>query len=201
MSALAQMKQSHDRLPRAAKWGLWFVVALAGYYAVDAALLAPWQRVRAEAEAERTRLEGFASQAEQFESAESSISMGIQRMGDVRGLPPQNEGVAALSRHIDEVLRERGLSGWTIRQTQGERSVPGTPAGVVDSDQVLVKVRLELNVEGKPDDIYGAIADLERSPLVSLIRQVRTRREDGSATLSATIIPEVWTVVDVEGGA
>lgn len=201
MSAAASIVNRYRSLPRAAQWAIIAGALLGGYLIVDELLLKPWDRARAEAAVAQSRLEVYEQQAGAFENAESSVALGMSRMGEIAPLVTESQGAAALRRRVDEVLKAHGLEGWTVRETGGERLPAGTPPGIVGPTEVLVKVRIELNFQGPPESVMAALADLERSPIVSSVRHVRLRHERETKTLAVTLVPEVWTIGDGGGGA
>lgn len=205
-SAAASLAARYAALPRAARWGLWFIAAMIAYFVIIEPMLNLTALAKGKADLARTKVAALETRLGSLERAQGELATAISDLGAIMPLGEQDELTAQLRSRITAVLVAHGFIAWDLTQAR-----PNTvPRGLLDADAVptgrtVVRAGFDITLEGSPDAVLGVLADLEQAPEVTLIRQTTLRRleRDGRGFLNATISPEVWVLapLTIGGGA
>ncbi|MGP1347843.1 MAG: hypothetical protein ACTS3F_14395 [Phycisphaerales bacterium] len=200
---LASIRDRFGRLPRSARWLTWFVLALVAYFAIIEPTLVATADSRAQAQSARDRVERLEQRLASLERAQGELASAITDLGAIMPLGEQDERSAQLRARVTQILTDRGFTAWDLTQA---RPIP-IPRGALDDSAIpagrrIVRVGFDIQLEGSPDAVLGVLADLERAPEVTMVRQASVRRaeRDARGFLSGTISPEVWVLAPNTGG-
>ncbi len=183
--------------PRAARWLVVFVAALAAYFLVVEPALDSTLRLGGSADALESRLRGASSSDQGFVSALGQVESGVQRFGAVNLPVETTAGSEAFNRRVAEILKAHGVRDSTA--TDREVPVASGPLTQVYTAQNMRLDRLvkDLQFETTPDNVARVIADFERAPEIVAVSRVQiTKLQSGrgvpAGTVRANITAEAW---------
>ena len=188
-------------LPRAARWGLGFVVFVVAYFGAVEPVIDTTARLNAAADRADSRLATYSAQAKAREAQSDKLLIGVKRFGDARLPDSDPKRSNEVFTKISDTLKTRNISKPSITQNRGVSLGKDVLLDLLGPTQEVQRLVFELKLEGSPEDVIGVIADLERIPEVTTIGQVVLRRmgKEEDRKLQATITPEVWIIAERGG--
>ncbi len=176
---MGELLKRWAKLPRAARWGLWGVLAIALYFGVAEPMLDAMNRWGARADSKVSELKAFARQREARKGADQAASLAVARHGAAN--PPSDPGVTsdAFNRRIAKVLEDHGVKRPTITTRESPLSA-GSPLAIGSTADVQVeRLTNEIQFEATPEQFARVLGDLERSAEVAGIARVQVRAPSG----------------------
>lgn len=198
---MANIIKRFRALPRAARWGLGFVVFIAAYFGVVEPVMDLTSKKNAEADRAGSRLTTYANQATARKEQSVKLATGVKRFGDVN-LPSKDSTLSnKLFSKISDILKTRNIAKPSITQNRAIALGKDVLVNLLEPNQEIQRLVFELKIEGSPEDVAGVIADLERIPEVTTVGQVVLRRlgKEEERKLQATITPEAWVIAERGG--
>lgn len=199
MSTAAERFRS---LPRAVRWLGVFVLLLAGYFLVCEPVIDLTNKVSARADDKAAKLAAAESNVETLSAAYGDVKSGLQRHGPIL-LPGEPKARSeALNKRINAVLQSHSVRDHTATAKEVSLS-PGPLAKAIGETNTVERLVMELQFEASPETVAAVLADLERSPEVSMVSRFQVRRStpasggksSGPRTLKATLAVEGWQLV------
>lgn len=186
-----------ETLPRAMRWALYGVMALALYFGIVEGALDATNSIRARADAKAALLAQYEQNRATLEAADKQVAIGVMRFGSVE-MPSESETRAVeFNRVIDGILSRHDL----VERSSTSRTVPlagNTSLGlVVGSDFRVDRLVSDLQFVGTPEAATEIIADLERHPLVTTVSRVQLRKAEGrdsGRNVRASLSVETWVL-------
>lgn len=192
---MSDLMRKLGALPRAARWGLAFVVLLALYFvAIEPAI--EWRnRISAGADRDAAMLSRFEAADDTVKRARDTVLTGQFHFGEVEYPGDPETRPLAFNRAVDEVLRKHGVSG----QTSTTRTVAmgsGPLTSRVGATHRVERLTRQIEFQAAPEAAAGVIADLEQSPLVATISNVQVRqldaRDKAERAVTTSLTVEAW---------
>ncbi|MEO1130200.1 MAG: hypothetical protein AAFX05_10915 [Planctomycetota bacterium] len=197
---MARLRDRWKSLPRSARWlGIFGVILLLHFLVVEP-LLDQTARANVQADRAATELAAFREQAGSLQAAANTINIGTTYFGEVAMPSSRTAATTAAQDRIDAVIRSYDVESWSVQLQRptplGQKVAPD----LVDTDvDELQYIQFNLQISARADVIMDVISDLERSPELTTISQIRMQRSDEEqAMVQATILPVTWIVVPKE---
>lgn len=183
-------------LPRAARWGVLALLGLAGYFAVEALVLDPMNRMNNDANIAALTIQRAVDQAGRRAEADSTIALAVSRYGDV-ALPGDFQTVTAeLDNAVQEVFKGRGVEPGRSNKRKPSPLGRDVMSGVLPANKEIQRIGLEVTFESDQALVGALIADLERSGVITTISEVNIKTLADKGKVQATIVPEAWIIVE-----
>lgn len=183
-------------LPRAARWGVLALLGLAGYFAVEALVLDPMNRMNNDANIAALTIQRAVDQAGRRAEADSTIALAVSRHGDV-ALPGDFQTVTAeLDNAVQEVFKGRGVEPGRSNKRKPSPLGRDVMSGVLPANKEIQRIGLEVTFESDQALVGALIADLERSGVITTISEVNIKTLADKGKVQATIVPEAWIIVE-----
>jgi hypothetical protein len=195
-SANASWVAKFRALPRAARWG---VVAAAGtlaYFGLEAAVIDPTNRMNAEADAAALTVARAVDQASRRSEADSTIALAVSKFGEV-ALPGDFQTVTAeLDNAVQEVFKGRGIEPGTSKKDKPALLGREVMSGVLPASKEVQRLGIEVKFECAQELVGALIADLERSPSITKVSEVKIETLRDKEKVKVTVTPEAWIIVE-----
>ncbi|MBY0396665.1 MAG: hypothetical protein K2X91_09395, partial [Thermoleophilia bacterium] len=202
MSMFPALTARYKALPRAGRWGVWFVLAVAAYFgAVEPAL--DWSsRSAISADRLRKALDARARLGDEAAGFAGAVERGVVAVGTPK---TPRAGLADPSGYLNQKTADiAGKHGVTIkRRTRRSNST----VNILEwNGSKVERVTLELVVECDTQHFVAFLKDMEASPDITTISSLRLIKvaEPGvqladSTTMQITLVPEMWTLARAGG--
>jgi len=189
-----QLVQRFRSFPRVVQW-----VVLAGIAAV---LLLVWNDyIYALGQDWKTRGDDIMAQVEEVRDAESlerrfeSMEDVIITLGAVEVPGSEQQASDALSRAINTVISKykSDISGESFNRGRGDSMRKGSLPGIIGPGMRGQKISLELSFESGVETAMNVIADLEASPHIEAVTEVRLAKS-GNRKVKVRLQLEAWVI-------
>ncbi len=180
--------QRFRQLPRAIQWAAYAAAGMALFIGVNDYL---WKQAEHwSTEADRIEMK-FQSVRDGQNIADQLLSMRnpLVAHGEIRIPEQAGEGGPALDAAVTAVMNRH-----SIRHTYDRRApvrLKGSLATIKDGDEAQ-SISAELRFEASPEDAMAVIAQLESSPDIEAISNVRITRITGARRLKVQLTLEAW---------
>ncbi|MFM9959469.1 MAG: hypothetical protein ACKVZJ_15540 [Phycisphaerales bacterium] len=183
-------------LPRAARWAVLALLAVLGYFGVEAAVLDPMNQMNAQADAAALTIQKAVDQAGRRAEADGTIALAVSRFGDV-ALPGDFQTVTAeLDNAVQEVFKGRGVEPGRSNKRKPTPLGRDVMSGVLPANKEVQRIGLEVTFESDQALVGALIADIERSPIITTISEINIKTLPDKGKVQATIVPEAWIIVE-----
>lgn len=176
-------------LPTRQRWGVIALTVLVGWFAVDE-LVWSWARSWA---ADSDRIASALARGASRRGAAPSAD--LRRMVATYGavLPPADAatGREELAAAINEVLRAKGISGYSYEARTGAR-LKDPDASILGGavDRIQAEVKFDTTAEALPD----VVAALESHPDIELVSAMRITRNEQTRKITVQATVESWVL-------
>lgn len=111
--------------------------------------------------------------------------------------PPDSEAQTsqALAAAVSEVVKKHSIQNYSFEARSGGKLPSAALSGVVGPGQRVERVFGELSFDVAPGDVAKILQDLERSPAIDAIAQVRMNWREEKKKLDVKLSVEAWAVV------
>lgn len=185
--------ERYNALPRSGRWVAIAVVALGGFMLLDSVLWPIADGLNRRADRLELALTRAADRAEGLpdEVVEAAVAHGPNQV-------PLTEkaGKERLAAAVAEILKKKNISaGQDVRPAQP------LPASVMGGS--MAKSVAEIRFEGTPDAVLSVLTELDASPAIDAISDVRLNYNTGTKRVGVQLSVEKWGTVQktARGGA
>ena len=111
--------------------------------------------------------------------------------------PPDSEAQSsqALAAAVSEVVKRHNIQNYAFEARSGGKLPSAALSSVVGPGQRVERIFGELSFDVAPGDVAKIIEDLERSPAIDAIAQVRMNWREEKKKLDVKLSVEAWAVV------
>lgn len=182
-------------LPPRVRWALAGVAAIALYIFVDDYCWTTARDMGRQADRLQALLDrGSAMQAPMPREVERAVlAYGIVE-------PPDSEAQSsqALAAAVSEVVKRHNIQNYAFEARSGGKLPSAALSSVVGPGQRIERIFGELSFDVAPGDVAKILEDLERSPAIDAIAQVRMNWREEKKKLDVKLSVEAWAVVSRE---
>jgi hypothetical protein len=193
MTATRNLWQRYRQLPRAGRWAITALVAVAVFLVWNdyvLTLAAVWNERADELLADVREVKGDVRREARLRAAEDAI----RALGPVQGPGTQSEAAAAVNDAVNEILKRHSVSDDRFDYRGAGRLPRGTLSDVVRSGQQVQRITGDLRFDASADEAVAIIAELEDSPRIEAVSDVHIRREAGAGKVRVDLTVEAWFV-------
>lgn len=134
--------------------------------------------------------------AERLEARFRSIRDSIRSLGPVEVPSEEKQAAAAFDAVVNSLISDKyasEISGENFSKTRGDRLRKGSLPGIIGAGERGEKIRGELEFESTPEVAMKIIADLESSPAIEEITEVRLSKS-GNRNVKVKLQMESWII-------
>lgn len=179
-------------LPPRTRWALAGVAAVALYVFVDDYC---WSTAR-DLDRQADRLQALLDRGA---AMRAPMPREVERAVLAYGLvePPDSEAQSsqALAAAVSEVVKKHNIQNYAFEARSGGKLPSAALSGVVGPGQRIERIFGELSFDVAPGDVAKILEDLERSPAIDAIAQVRMNWREEKKKLDVKLSVEAWAVV------
>jgi len=193
MTSTQTIWQRYRRLPRA---GQWAVAA-----ALGAVLLIIWtDYVLALAAAWNEQADALLADAREAAGGERRLSRMNGLRNTIQGLGPlqrpgtESQAELALNDAVNEVLKRRRVSDDSFNYRGPEKLPRGTLSEILRTSQRAERITGDLRFDASPTEAIAIIAELEASPTIEAVSDVRMTLQGGRQKVRVDLTVESWIV-------
>ncbi|MCC6660268.1 MAG: hypothetical protein IT437_05225 [Phycisphaerales bacterium] len=182
---------SYTALPRAARWGIIGLAAIAVYFAVVEPTLDYKATLDARADAAAIRLANYRRGGESRARAADTIRRGQERFAAIAFPGEGDQAAEALNKAINKVLDDNHVGKAVLRS----RTVPLNPGPldrVLRPGEKIERRIVDIQFDGTPEQAAAVLAALEQQPQVTQVTRVQLDRQPEGRILRAAITAEAW---------
>jgi hypothetical protein len=179
-------------LPPRTRWMLAGIAAVALYVFVDDYC---WSTAR-DLDRQADRLQSLLDRGAAMNApVPREIERAVLAYGAVE--PPDSEAQSsqALAAAVSEVVKRHNIQNYAFEARSGGKLPSAALAGVVGPGQRIERIFGELSFDVAPGDVAKILEDLERSPAIDAVAQVRMNWREEKKKLDVKLSVEAWAVV------
>ncbi|MBU3728494.1 MAG: hypothetical protein FGM37_04505 [Phycisphaerales bacterium] len=179
-------------MPSRTRWLLGAVAAIALYVFVDDYC---WSTAR-DLDRKADRLQALLDRgAAMRQPMPREIERGVVSFGLVE--PPDSEAQSsqALAAAVSEVVKRHNIQNYSFEARSGGKLPSAALGSVVGPGQRVERIFGELSFDVAPGEVAKILQDLEMSPAVDAIAQVRMNWREEKKKLDVKLSVEAWAVV------
>lgn len=111
--------------------------------------------------------------------------------------PPESEAQSsqALAAAVNEVVKRHSIQNYSFEARSGGKLPSAALSGVVGAGQRIERIFGELSFDASPADVGKIIQDLERSPAIDAVAQLRLTWREEKKKLDVKLSVEAWAIV------
>ncbi len=178
---------------RAMQWAFWastFTIAFLIWDATVAELGASWAAEVEQKEQQLTELQRPTTMT-------SSVRSVVTSFGEVELPRMKSDGATALTDAVHDILGNHKVKNDDYTRTKTNRMKSGSLPGIVSSGEHIEKIIGDISFEATQEEVLHVIADLESSPWIDSVSNVRLSKEDGRM-IRVDLSVEAWVVATKE---
>ena len=185
-------------LPFVVKCALGAVLVAGAYFGVVEPVLEKSGEMGGKASALEASLETYAQSKAKLDAAADAVKLGERQFGVLAVPEDPSKRSTEFSSAVDEVMKKHSIDGVTSsnRNTPVDKGPLVTQLAATNRVEKIVK---DLTFLATPEQLAGALADLEKEPLVTSISRVSARQSDGQERfdrkLRCSVVVETWVIV------
>lgn len=189
---IPQIRTFLDRVrswPRAIQWAFWATSITACFLLWDttiADLGAKWS-------AKADTLERQITEINQPILLTSNLRNAMTAFGEVELPREKAEGASAMTNAVHDILANHAVKNDEYTRTKTTRMRSGSLPGVGRAGQTLEQVIGDIRFEATQEDVLLVISDLESSPWIDGVTDVRLTKQDGRM-IRVDLSVEAWVV-------
>ena len=179
-------------LPTRVRWMLAGVAAVALYVFVDDYC---WSTAR-DMDRQADRLQALLDRGAAMRAPmPREVERAVLAFGVVE--PPESEAQSsqALAAAVSEVVKRHNIQNYSFEARSGGKLPSAALTSVVGPGQRVERIFGELSFDVAPADVAKILEDLERSPAIDAIAQVRMNWREEKKKLDVKLSVEAWAVV------
>lgn len=179
-------------LPTRVRWMLAGVAAVALYVFVDDYC---WKTAR-EMDRQADRLQALLDRGAAMRAPmPREVERAVLAFGVVE--PPESEAQSsqALAAAVSEVVKRHNIQNYSFEARSGGKLPSAALSSVVGPGQRVERIFGELSFDVAPADVAKILEDLEKSPAIDAIAQVRMNWREEKKKLDVKLSVEAWAVV------
>lgn len=179
-------------LPQRVRWALAGVAAVALYIFVDDYC---WSTAR-DMDRQADRLQALLDRGSAMQAPmPREVERAVLAYGIVE--PPDSEAQSsqALAAAVSEVVKRHNIQNYAFEARSGGKLPSAALSSVVGPGQRVERIFGELSFDVAPADVAKILEDLERSPAIDAIAQVRMNWREEKKKLDVKLSVEAWAVV------
>ncbi len=179
-------------LPTRVRWMLAGVAAVALYVFVDDYC---WSTAR-DMDRQADRLQALLDRGAAMRAPMSrEVERAVLAYGVVE--PPDSEAQSsqALAAAVSEVVKRHNIQNYSFEARSGGKLPSAALSSVVGPGQRVERIFGELSFDVAPADVAKILEDLEKSPAIDAIAQVRMNWREEKKKLDVKLSVEAWAVV------
>ncbi|MHC4768710.1 MAG: hypothetical protein ACYTEI_08370 [Planctomycetota bacterium] len=193
MTSTQTIWRRYRRLPRAGQWAvaaalgavlliIWtdYVLALAAVWNEQADALLADAREAAGGERRLSRMNGLRNT--------------IQGLGPVQRPGTESQAELALNDAVNEVLKRHRVSDDSFNYRGPEKLPRGTLSEILRTSQRAERITGDLRFDASPTEAFAIIAELEASPTIEAVSDVRMTLQGGRQKVRVDLTVESWIV-------
>jgi hypothetical protein len=193
MTSTQTIWRRYRRLPRAGQWAvaaalgavlliIWtdYVLALAAVWNEQADALLADAREAAGGERRLSRMNGLRNT--------------IQGLGPVQRPGTESQAELALNDAVNEVLKRHRVSEDSFNYRGPEKLPRGTLSEILRTSQRAERITGDLRFDASPTEAIAIIAELEASPTIEAVSDVRMTLQGGRQKVRVDLTVESWIV-------
>ncbi len=174
---------------RAMQWAFWaasFTVAFLIWDSTIAELGANWSSQVEQKELQLLELK-------QPTTLTSSVKNAIVSFGNVELPREKSDGASALTESVHTILETHRVKDDEFTRTKTTRMKSGSLPGIGKTDENIEQVIGDIRFEATQEEVLKVISDLESSPWIDAISNVRLTKQDGRM-IKVDLSVEAWVV-------
>jgi hypothetical protein len=192
MTSTQTIWQRYRRLPRAGQWAVVAVLGIAlfmiwDYYVLS--LAAAWNEQADDLLADAREAAG----GERRLSRMNGLRNTIQGLGPVQRPGTESQAELALNDAVNEVLKRHRVSDDSFNYRGPEKLPRGTLSEVLRTSQRAERITGDLRFDASPTEAIAIIAELEASPTIEAVSDVRMTLQGGQK-VRVDLTVESWIV-------
>ena len=193
MTSTQTIWQRYRRLPRAGQWAVAAVVGVALFLIWNDYVLS-WATAWNEQADELLADAREAAGGERRLSRVNGLRSTIQGLGPVE--PPGKESQAdlALNDAVNEVLKRHRVSDDSFNYRGPEKLRRGTLSQILRPGERVERITGDLRFDASPTEAIAIIAELEASPTIEAVSDVRMTLQGGRQKVRVDLTVESWIV-------
>ncbi len=179
-------------LPTRVRWMLAGVAAVALYVFVDDYC---WSTAR-DMDRQADRLQALLDRGAAMRAPmPREVERAVLAFGVVE--PPESEAQSsqALAAAVSEVVKRHNIQNYSFEARSGGKLPSAALSSVVGPGQRVERIFGELSFDVAPADVAKILEDLEKSPAIDAIAQVRMNWREEKKKLDVKLSVEAWAVV------
>ena len=179
-------------LPQRVRWALAAIAAIALYIFVDDYC---WSTAR-DMDRQADRLQALLDRGSAMQAPmPREVERAVLAYGIVE--PPDSEAQSsqALAAAVSEVVKRHNIQNYAFEARSGGKLPSAALSSVVGPGQRVERIFGELSFDVAPGDVAKILEDLERSPAIDAIAQVRMNWREEKKKLDVKLSVEAWAVV------
>ncbi|MHC4141359.1 MAG: hypothetical protein ACYSUF_05565 [Planctomycetota bacterium] len=193
MTSTQTIWRRYRRLPRAGQWAvaaalgavlliIWtdYVLALAAVWNEQADALLADAREAAGGERRLSRMNGLRNT--------------IQGLGPIQRPGTESQAELALNDAVNEVLKRHRVSDDSFNYRGPEKLPRGTLSEILRTSQRAERITGDLRFDASPTEAIAIIAELEASPTIEAVSDVRMTLQGGRQKVRVDLTVESWIV-------
>jgi hypothetical protein len=186
-----KLLEQFRQMPRAARWGAYFIAFLIAFFLWDATLgemMRTWQGDIANIERQVEKARETRQVKRRLQSPK--LANAVLAFGDVTAPPSSEAGRTALHRAVNDVMGRHRHSNDDFN-LGGGGSLPSQLSSKILERGELEVVTGELKFDASPENTVAIISDLERHPDIDAIKEVNMKKGDGRE-LNVRLVVLMW---------
>lgn len=187
------LTERYRAMPRAARWGVWFVAFLFAVFVIVIPVLDKINSLNFKAD---DRISQLVALTHDPSGSAADIALGVRKFGEVNLPGDEQTRAVAFNRRVSSILEKHKIkdNSTTRKMTLGQGPLKDAYG---DGNRIDRLVR-EVQFEATPEDIAAVISELENAPEVAAVSRVQIRRGDSRDTagriLKVTLSAEAWVL-------
>jgi hypothetical protein len=193
MTSTQTISRRFRRLPRAGQWAVGagvVVVLLLVWNDYILAQAAAWNEQADELLADAREAAG----GERRLSRVNGLRNTIQGLGPVQRPGTESQAELALNDAVNEVLKRHRVSDDSFNYRGPEKLPRGTLGQILRSGQRVERITGDLRFDASPSEAIAIIAELEASPTIEAVSDVRMTLQGGRQKVRVDLTVESWIV-------
>ncbi len=193
MTSTQNLWQRFRRLPRAGQWAIAAAVGIALFMVWNDYVLT-WARTWNEQADELLADAREAAGGERRLSRVNGLRNTIQGLGPVEPPGSQAQAELALNDAVNEVLKGHRVSDDSFNYRGAEKLPRGTLSQILRAGQRVERITGDLRFDAAPEEAIAIIAELEASPTIEAVSDVRMTLQGGRQKVRVDLTVESWIV-------
>lgn len=196
------LRERWESLPPTGRWAAMAAAFMAAYFLVIEPTLDWRASLSARGDVLQSGIDRRRAQQAGSSEAAGKAALAASRFGEVRG-PGGAERPGELNACVERILRDRAVTGLSIRTRALVPLGRAVFAGLIPEGQQAQRLVLDVDFESSPAVAAEILAEMEQAPEVTAVGRVIVRRieREGKKAVQVSLSPETWVISAKRGGA